>query len=180
MIIRQGVIYKGPFEKNIKEGFKDGWFDKSLRPVFVNSLFALLFLGMGVMLPRFITTVTFEPVAYVTQTYSAAMMQQTSEQIDQQIAYEPLDMDDSNGIFRVELRDTIIDIAKVTITQFQVYMKLGVAILDSALSWSMFFGVGAFVKHFILAIIGVYLFWAFFKMFFKRILGNHYIIRNFK
>ena len=157
----------GAVWKNLKEGFRDGWFEKSLRPILVNSLFALTFLGMGILLPRFITTITFEPVAYVTQTYASAMMQQTPEQIDQHVTYEPATIDDSNGIFRAELRDTIIDIAKITITQFQVYMKLGVAILDSALSWSMFFGIGAFVKHFILAIIGVYLFWAFFKMFFK-------------
>ena len=46
-------------------------------------------------------------------------------------------------------------------------MKLGVALLDAGLSWSMFFGIGAFIKHILLAFIGLYLFWAFFKMFFR-------------
>lgn len=157
----------GAVWKNMTNGFQDGWFAKSVRPVFINSLFALAFLGMGTMLPRFITMVTFEPVAYVTQTYATAMVKLTPEKIDEHVVYQPTEMDDTGGIFRQELRDSIIDTAKVTITMFQSFMNLGIAMLDTAFSWSMFLGIGAFIKHFILAIIGVYLFWNFFKMFFK-------------
>ena len=157
----------GAVWKNMTNGFQDGWFAKSVRPVFINSLFALAFLGMGIMLPRFITMVTFEPVAYVTQTYATAMVKLTPEKIDEHVVYQPTEMDDSGGIFRQELRDSIIDTAKVTITMFQSFMNLGIAMLDTAFSWSMFLGIGAFIKHFILAIIGLYLFWNFFKMFFK-------------
>lgn len=157
----------GAVWKNMTDGFQDGWFAKSVRPVFINSLFALAFLGMGTMLPRFITMVTFEPVAYVTQTYATAMVKLTPEKIDEHVVYQPTEMDDTGGIFRQELRDSIIDTAKVTITMFQSFMNLGIAMLDTAFSWSMFLGIGAFIKHFILAIIGVYLFWNFFKMFFK-------------
>ena len=157
----------GAVWKNMTNGFQDGWFAKSVRPVFINSLFALAFLGMGTMLPRFITMVTFEPVAYVTQTYATAMVKLTPEKIDEHVVYQPTEMDDTGGIFRQELRDSIIDTAKVTITMFQSFMNLGIAMLDTAFSWSMFLGIGAFIKHFILAIIGLYLFWNFFKMFFK-------------
>lgn len=157
----------GAVWKNMTDGFQDGWFAKSVRPVFINSLFALAFLGMGTMLPRFITMVTFEPVAYVTQTYATAMVKLTPEKIDEHVVYQPTEIDDTGGIFRQELRDSIIDTAKVTITMFQSFMNLGIAMLDTAFSWSMFLGIGAFIKHFILAIIGVYLFWNFFKMFFK-------------
>lgn len=156
----------GAVWKNMTGGFQDAWFSKSIRPVFINSLFALTFLGMGVMLPRFITQITFEPVAIVTQNYAAAMIDLTPEQIDAHVTYTPQPMDDSTGIFRVELRDSIINTAKVTITMFQSFMKLGVAMLDAGFSWSMFLGIGAFVKHLLLAFIGIYLFWAFFKMFF--------------
>lgn len=156
----------GAVWKNMTSGFQDGWFNKSLRPVFVNSLFALTFLGMGVMLPRFITTVTFEPVAAITQNYAASMIQLTPTEIEEHVVYTPPPMDDSTGIFRQELRDSIINTAKVTITMFQSFMKLGVAMLDTGFSWAMFLGIGAFIKHIILAFIGVYLFWAFFKMFF--------------
>lgn len=157
----------GAVWKNITTGFQDGWFDKSLRPVFVNSLFALAFLGMGVMLPRFVTTVTFEPVAYVTQTYATAMLKTTPENIDTRVTYTPIPMEEDEGLFRPELRDAVINVAKITITQFQNFMSLGVAMLDAGLSWEMFFGIGAFIKHLLLALIGVYLFWAFLKMFFK-------------
>jgi len=151
---------------NLTKGFQDGWINKSLRPVFINSIFVVAFLGMNVALPRFITTVTFEPVAYVTQTYATAVLKTTPEEIEAHVPYQPSEMSD-DGIFRPELRNTIIDIAKITITQFQSFMKLGVALLDTGLSWSMFFGVGAFIKHILLAFIGLYIFWAFFKMFFR-------------
>ncbi len=157
----------GAVWKNMTSGFQDAWFSKSVRPVFINSLFALTFLGMGVMLPRFITQITFEPVAYVTQNYATAMIKLTPEQIEEHVVYTPQPMDDSTGIFRTELRDSIINTAKVTITMFQSFMNLGVAMLDAGFSWKMFLGIGAFVKHLLLAFIGAYLFWAFFKMFFQ-------------
>ena len=157
----------GAVWKNLTSGFSDGWFDKSVRPVFINSIFALSFLALGPILPRFITQVTFEPVAYVTQTYATAIVNRTPEQMDTMVSYTTLPMGENSGIFRPELRDTIINIAKVTITQFQAFMGLGIAMLDAAFSWSMFLGIGAVIKHLILAIIGAYLFWSFFKMFFK-------------
>ena len=157
----------GAVWKNLTNGFQDGWFNKSLRPVFVNSIFALAFLGMGIALPRFISTVTFEPVAYVTENYAAAMIKLTPTDIAEHVTYEAPDITDDTGIFRQQLRDAVINTAKVTITQFQSFMKLGVAIIDTGLSWDMFFGIGALIKHVILIIIGVYLFWEFFKMFFK-------------
>ena len=157
----------GAVWKNMTKGFQDGWINKSLRPVLINSIFALGFLGMGVMLPRFITTITFEPVAYVTQTYATAMLKSTPEVIEEHVTYKPLKTTVTNGIFRDDLRVAIINIAKVTITQFQGFMNLGVAMLDSAFSWDMFFGIGAFIKHLILAFVGLYLFLGFFKMFFS-------------
>ena len=160
----------GAIWKNMSEGFNDGWFNKSLRPMLINSLFAVVFMGMGPMLPRFITTITFEPVAYVTETYSAAMLNQTQEIIDEPITYDELEYDEEDakkGIFRTQLRDSVINTAKITISMFQYFMKLGVAIMDAGLSWAMFLGVGAFVKHLILILVGLYLFKEFFKMFFK-------------
>ncbi len=157
----------GAVWKNITTGFQDGWFNKSLRPVLINSLFVVAFLGMGTQLPRFITTVAFEPVAYVTQTYAQSMVKLTPEQVDEHISYTPQPMNDEQGIFRKQLRDATINTAKITLTLFQSYMTLGAAMIDSALSWEMFFGVGALVKHVLLAIIGVVLFITFFKMFFK-------------
>ena len=158
----------GAVWKNMTTGFQDGWFNKSLRPVFINSLFALVFLGTGVLLPRFLTRVTFEPVAYVTQAYSEAMIKMDKETIDKKVTYTPdeaVSLED--GIFRKELRDSIIDTTKVTITFFQAFIGLGAEMLEAAFSWDMIFGIGAFVKHFILAIVGLALFLGFLKLFFK-------------
>ena len=46
-------------------------------------------------------------------------------------------------------------------------MKLGIAMMDVALSWDMLFGIDNFIKHFILFFIGLYLFYGFFKLFFR-------------
>ena len=157
----------GAVWQNMTSGFKDGWFNTSVRPVLINSMFVLAFLGLGAQLPRFITTVTFEPVAYATQMYADSIVKMTPDDVNKHITYQPQPMDDSDSIFRQELRDTTINTAKVTLTLFQSYMTLGVAMVDSALSWSMFHGVGALFKHGILAIIGIALFITFFKMFFQ-------------
>ena len=45
--------------QNIKQDIPDPWYQKSVRPVIINSLIALSFLWMGVGLPRLITTTTF-------------------------------------------------------------------------------------------------------------------------
>ena len=45
--------------KNIKGGVGDPWYQKSVKPVVINSLVSLTFLSMGVYLPRFVTTITF-------------------------------------------------------------------------------------------------------------------------
>lgn len=157
----------GAVWKNMTAGFQDGWINKSLRPVLINSIFAMGFLGMGVMLPRFITTVTFEPVAYVTQTYASAMLKTSTDVIEEHVTYQPLKTSVKEGLFRDDLRVAIIDIAKITITQFQGFMNLGIAMLDAAFSWDNFFSIGVIIKHLILAFVGLYLFWGFFKMFFN-------------
>jgi hypothetical protein len=56
---------------------------------------------------------------------------------------------------------------KTTITQFQSYMKLGVAVMDNAFSWKALLSVGSFIKHLLLFLIGLYIAWGFLKIFFK-------------
>jgi len=53
--------------KNIRGGASDPFYTKSIQPVIINSLVAFAFLSLGVMLPRMVTTITFEPVAQITQ-----------------------------------------------------------------------------------------------------------------
>ena len=152
--------------QNIKKDVPDPWYQKSVRPVIINSLIALSFLWMGVGLPRLITTATFEPVAQISLIYTQSMLNIDDEIVNERVKYQPMKIAD-DGFFRPELRDKIIMLMKTTITQFQSYMKLGIAVMDSAFTWRALLGVGALIKHIILFFIGVYIFWAFFKLFFR-------------
>lgn len=150
--------------KNMKDNVSDPWYQKSIKPVFINSLVALVFLSMGVMLPRFITSITFEPVADITLVYTQSMLKTDSTVVNEKVTYQPEEITD-DGFFRPQLRDKIIMLMKTTITQFQSYMKLGIAVMDYAFSLKALIGIGALIKHIILFFIGLYLFYGFFKLF---------------
>lgn len=151
---------------NIKGGITDPFYQKSLKPLVINSLVVFAFMGMGVALPRFMTTVTFEPVANITLIYTQSMLRTDNEVVNEKVSYQPSKMAD-NGFFRPQLRNTVIQIMKTTITQFQAYMKLGIAVMEHALTWKLLLGVGTLIKHLILLFIGAYLFYGFFKLFIK-------------
>ena len=144
----------------------DPFYMKSVVRVVINSLFALTLLGIGVGFPRFITRVTFEPVADVTLIYSQSMLQTTPKQVDERVHYQPKPMKD-DGLFRPELRNTIISLMKTTVTMFQSYMKLGIAVMDGAFSWAHIHNVGDIFRHIIMFFVGLYLFYGFFKLFIK-------------
>lgn len=152
--------------QNIKNNASDPWYQKSVRPVIINSLVALSFLFMGVGVPRLITQITFEPTADIATIYTQTMLNINPETVNERVTYQPMQISD-DGFFRPQLRDKIIMLMKTTITQFQSYMKLGIAVMDSAFTWRALIGVGALIKHIILFFIGVYLFYGFFKLFFR-------------
>lgn len=152
--------------QNFKKGVPDPFLQKSVIRVIITSFIALTLLGAGLSVPRFITTVTFEPVAEITLQYSQAMIKSNNDIVNEKVDYEPLKIEE-NGFFRPKLRDTIIMIMKTTITQFQSYMKLGVAVMDNAFSWKALLSVGSFIKHLLLFLIGLYIAWGFLKIFFK-------------
>ena len=152
--------------QNYKKDFADTWYKNSIQKVFINAVVAMGLMGMGIMLPRFVTTITFEPVAQITLGYTQSMIQMDTAQIEEKVTYQPEEMTD-DGLFRPELRDKIILLMKTTITQFQSYIKLGIAVMDRAFSWDALLGVGSLIKHIILFFIGLYLSWGFFKIFFR-------------
>jgi hypothetical protein len=152
--------------QNMKSGMSDPWLKNSVQKVFINSIIALSLLGMGVMLPRTVSTVIFEPVAHLTLKYSQTMINTTDEIVSDKVTYQPIKITEE-GIYRPELRDTIIMIMKTTVTQFQAYIKLGIAVMDNAFSWEALLGIGALIKHIILFFIGLYIAWGFLKIFFS-------------
>ena len=157
-----GFVVLNTVWKNIKGGNAD--YIKSFKSLAINSLVTLAFLGMGVTLPRFVSTITFEPAAKIALIYTQSMLRTDSESVAQRVNYQPMEIDD-NGFFRKELRDTIVLLMKTTITQFQSYMKLGIVVMDQAFTWDALLGIGALLKHIVLFFIGLYLFYGFFKLF---------------
>jgi hypothetical protein len=94
------------------------------------------------------------------------MINTNNEILSEKVTYEPIEIT-QEGIYTPKLRDKIIMLMKTTVTQFQAYIKLGVAVMDNAFSWSALTSVSAFLKHILLFFIGLYLAWGFLKIFFK-------------
>lgn len=152
--------------KNIRGGVTDPFYQKSIKPVLINSLVAFSLLGMGMWLPRFISTITFEPVADITLMYTQTMMGVDEKTVNEKVTYKSHAMN-PDGFFRPQLRDKIVLLMKTTITQFQAYMKLGIAVMDSAFEWRALLGIGALLKHILIFAMGLYLVYAFFRLFIK-------------
>lgn len=151
---------------NFKSDFSDPWYKNSIQKVFISGIVALGIMGAGIAFPRVLSTITFEPVAQMTLSYTQYMTQQTDADINARVTYTPTEMSD-DSFFRPQLRDKIIMIMKTTVTQFQSYMKLGIAVMDSAFSWQALLGIGALIKHIVLFFIGLALTIGFFRLFFK-------------
>ena len=152
--------------QNLKGGGKDPFYTKSIQKVVINSIVVFSLLGLGVAVPKLITRVTFEPAATAAMVYTQALTQQNPDIVNEKVTYQPLEMKD-DGFYRPQLRNTIIMIMKTTITQFQSYIKLGIAVMDSAFTWDALLGIGALIKHIGLFIIGLYLVYGFFKLFIR-------------
>ena len=151
---------------NFKSDFSDPWYKNSIQKVFISGIVALGIMGAGITFPRVLSTITFEPVAQMTLSYTQYMTQQTDADINARVTYTPTEMSD-DSFFRPQLRDKIIMIMKTTVTQFQSYMNLGIAVMDSAFSWQALLGIGSLIKHIVLFFIGLALTIGFFRLFFK-------------
>ena len=150
-----------------KPDISDKFYTKSVIRVVINSIIVLTLLGIGVGFPRFITRVTFEPVANVTLVYTQSVLNTTSEFVNEHVRNAtPVKIKD-DGFYRPELRNTIIMLMKTTITQFQSYMKLGIAIIDKSFTWNEMPTLGAIFRHIIMFAIGLYILYYFFKLFIR-------------
>lgn len=150
-----------------KPDTSDKFYTKSVIRVVINSLVVLTLLGIGVGFPRFITRVTFEPVADITLVYTQSVLHTTSEFVNQHVRNATPIKTKEDGFYRPELRDTIIMLMKTTITQFQSYMKLGIAIIDKSFTWNEMPTLGAIFRHIIMFAIGLYILYYFFKLFIR-------------
>ncbi len=147
--------------ENIKSGESDPFLQKSVKPVIIKSLIALSLLSAGLIVPRFISSVTFEPAAQITLQYSKSMLPSDYIVPDN---YQAIKLSD-NGFFNPELRDTILQLIQTSVSNFQVYIKIGIAIIDEAFSLEAMLGIGALIRHIIISFIGLFLTYYFVKWF---------------
>ena len=149
--------------QNIKNGDEDPLFQKSVRPVLIKSLIALSLLTAGLIVPRLVSTIVFEPTAEITYQFSKTMLP-----VDYVVPEYTNAIDlGTDGFFTSDLRDTIIKILETSVSNFQVFIKIGVAIMDAAFSLHALLGIGALVRHIIVFFIGLYLTYYFGKWFIK-------------
>lgn len=156
-----------PLNKDIeKNTYRGTLVEHPIVKVIINSIVALSLLAFGVGVPRAISRITFEPVADIALVYTQATLNTTDEFVNEHVTYQPKPMED-NGLYRPELRDKIIMLMKTTITEFQAYMKLGIVVMDKAFTWKALWGIGAFIKHILIFLIGLYLLYGFGKLFIR-------------
>ena len=153
--------------KNMRNNFEDPFFQKSVVKVTIRALCVLVLLRMGVQVPQLITTVTMEPVAQMTLVFTQSINNTITENSEQVETYTPVEMNEENNFFRPYLRDNIIKLMETTTGFFQGYIQVGLEIIDQAFSWSALKGVGALIRHAIFLLIGIFLTWEFFKLFFR-------------
>lgn len=149
------------FWANVKSGMTDSFFQKSVKPILIKSLFVFALLGLGLNIPRFISTITFEPAALITLEYSKAMLPDNVKIPDD---YPAIKLSDQS-FFNPKLRDTILHLLQTSVTNFQVFIKVGIAIIDSTFSISSLFNGMSLLKRILVFFIGLFLTYNFIKLF---------------
>ena len=152
--------------QNIKSGGSDPFFQKSVKPVLIKSLIALTLLSAGLMVPRLISMITFEPAAEITYQFSETMLNSLNQSTHVAEYSNPINLGDG-GFFSADLRDTILKILKTSVSNFQAFIKIGIDIMDAAFSIKKLIGIGALIKHIIVFFIGLFLTYNFGKLFIK-------------
>lgn len=150
-----------------KPDTSDKYYTKTVVRVVINSLFALALLGIGVGFPRFITRVTFEPVADVTLLYTQSVLKAAPEFVDAHVRIPSSVQIKTDGLYRPELRDSIVKLMQTTVSQLQSYMKFGFAVIEKSFEWSEMITLGAIIRHIIMFFVGLYLLYYFFKLFIR-------------
>ena len=146
---------------NIKDNMKDPVYQKTLKPVLLKSVMVLSLLSLGLTAPRVISKITFEPVAVVTLEFSKAMLPEDYKIPDD---YSAIKLNE-DGFFNPELRNTILQILQTSVANFQVFIKLGLAIIDATFSFPPRIEIWLIVKRLLIFFIGLFVVYNFAKFF---------------
>lgn len=147
--------------QSIKSGGEDPFLQKSAKPVIIKAMLVLTLLVMGLTVPRLISKITFEPVAILTLQFAKVM---TPDNFTVVSNYTPINLS-MDGFFNVQLRDTLLTLIQTSVANFQIYIKVGLNIIETA--FSGMFGVGSLIRHIIVFFIGIFLTYNFVKLFIK-------------
>lgn len=147
----------------IKNNTEDPFLQTSAKPVIIKALVALALLGMGLTFPKLISKITFEPVAEITL-QSSQMLLPSDYEVSTD--YVPIKIE-QEGFFNTNLRDTILQLIQTSVTSFQVFIKIGIGIIDNSFSLSALFSIGSLFKHIIVFFIGLFLTYRFIQLFIK-------------
>lgn len=146
---------------NIKDNIKDPLYQKTLKPVLLKSLMVLSLLSLGLTVPKVISKITFEPVAIVTLEFSKTILPEDYKIPDN---YSAIKLNE-DGFFNPELRNTILQILQTSVANFQVFIKLGLAIVDAAFSFPTKIELWLIIKRLLIVFIGLFLTYNFAKLF---------------
>lgn len=149
------------FWKNIKNNMPDPFYQKNLKPVLLKSLMVLSLLALGLTVPKLISKITFEPVAVVTLEFSKTMLPEDYKIPDN---YSAIKLNE-DGFFNPELRDTILQILQTSVANFQIFIQLGLAIIDAAFSFPPRIELWLVIKRLLIFFIGLFLTYNFAKLF---------------
>ncbi len=171
LVILLGFFIINAVWQNIKKGGEDPFFQKSLRPVLIKSLIVLSLLSAGLMVPRLISTFAFEPVAEITYGFSENIVKTMNPNVNVAQYPNPINLSD-NGFFTPDLRNTILKILETSVSNFQVYIQIGIDIMDKAFSIRSLLKPGSgilsnLIRHIIIFFVGLYLTYNFGKLFIK-------------
>lgn len=158
-----GFYILNAFWQNVKSGMSDPFFQKSLKPVLIKSLMILSLFALGLNVPRFISKITFEPVATITLQFSKIILPENNITTND---YQKLKLND-DGFFNPELRDTIVEILQTSVASFQIYIKMGIEIIGSVFTLPERIDIGVIVKHLLVFFVGLVLTYYFVRWFIK-------------
>ena len=158
-----GFYVFSAFWQNIKKGTPDPFLQKSVKPVLIKSLVVLSLLTLGLTVPKFISKVTFEPVATITLEYSKAILPSGARVSSN---YQPIQLSD-DGFFSPKLRNTLLQLIQTTLFNFQTYVRIGFEIMDQAFSLRALISTAALFRHIIICLIGLFLTYNFIRLFIK-------------
>ncbi len=157
------------FWQQLKSDKTNQFFETSLKPVFIKSLIALSLLACGLMVPQFISRVTFEPVATITLEYSKSIIQLDKSNVSKtSVSDDTLKTNlKQDSMFNQNLRNTILQTLKSTVSNFQTYIEMGIAIIDSSFTIPIPITVDALVKRILAFFVGLTLTYSFVGLFIK-------------